>query len=74
MPQVSLYIDERTLKRIQTAAKTENLSLSRYVSQKLRATLEDEWPDNYSDLFGSVTDPSFGVEPVAAPDARREEL
>lgn len=74
MPQVSLYIDEITLRRIETAAKTEKLSLSKYVSTKLRRSLADEWPDHYDELFGAIEDDSFVVDAPSSPDAQRESL
>ncbi len=74
MPQVSLYIDEITLRRIETAAKTEKLSLSKYVSMKLRRSLADEWPDHYDELFGAIEDDSFVVDAPASPDIHREPL
>ena len=74
MPQVSLYIDEATLKRIAIAAKTEKLSLSKYVSRKLQASVEDQWPEHFGDLFGAITDNSFSRQPVAASDVPREAL
>ncbi|MCK4514502.1 MAG: hypothetical protein KAU31_04545 [Spirochaetaceae bacterium] len=74
MPQVSLYIDEITLRRIETAAKTERLSLSKYVSMKLRKSLADEWPEHYDGLFGAIEDGSFVVETQTVADVRRESL
>jgi len=74
VPQVSLYIDEITLRRIETAAKTEKLSLSKYVSTKLRRSLTDEWPDHYDELFGAIEDDSFVVDAPSSPDAQRESL
>jgi hypothetical protein len=74
MPQVSLYIDEETLKRIEIAAKTERLSLSKYVTLKLRKSLADQWPDRFDELFGSVNDESFSIDPPAASDTAREPL
>lgn len=74
MPQVSLYIDEETLKRIEVAAKTERLSLSKYVSRKLRASLEDRWPEHFDELFGAIDDKSFGVDPILVADIPRESL
>lgn len=38
MPQLSLYIDEKTLKKIETGAKMEHLSISKYVVRKLDKT------------------------------------
>ena len=74
MPQVSLYIDEATLRRIEIAAKTEKLSLSKYVSMKLRKSLADEWPQRYDELFGAIEDDSFVVDSPSTHDAPREAL
>lgn len=59
MPQLSLYIDDRTLKKIELAAKIEKLSLSKYVVKKLNESLVNSWPENYEVLFGSIRDDSF---------------
>ena len=59
MPQLSLYIDEKTLERISLAAKIENISISKFVVKKLSESMNDTWPENYGDLFGSISDESF---------------
>lgn len=69
MPQLSLYIDERTLKRLQTAAKLENVSVSKYVVRKLSETMDTSWPENYQKLFGAVEDETFEVDREASFDA-----
>lgn len=69
MPQLSLYIDERTLKRLQTAAKLENVSVSKYVVRKLSETMDTSWPENYQQLFGAIDDETFRVERVPSFDA-----
>ena len=74
MPQVSIYIDEETYQRIVIAAKTEKVSLSKFVTRKLRHSLEDTWPVNYDRLFGAIDDPDFGVPPPQAEDSPREQL
>lgn len=74
MPQVSLYLDEKTLRRIEVAATTEGLSLSKYVARKLRSSLDDEWPAHFGDLFGAIDDDTYAVDRVSAADAPREEL
>lgn len=61
MPQLSLYIDEKTLKKISLAAKIENLSLSKFVVKKLNESIHDSWPENYGNLFGSISDESFST-------------
>ena len=62
MPQLSLYIDKDTLKKLETAAKLERLSISKYVVQKLNESLNKAWPKNYRNLFGSIKDESFNVQ------------
>lgn len=76
MPQLSLYIDEETLRKLETAAKLENLSISKYVVQKLNETMSASWPNGYADLFGSIRDDSFDVTPPPefSTDSPREAL
>ena len=76
MPQLSLYIDEETLKRIEAGADAENLSLSKYVVKKLKQSIRDRWPENFSQLYGSIQDDTFIIpeEIDFSKDSRREEL
>ncbi len=76
MPQLSLYIDETTLKKIETAAKFEQVSISKYVVRKLNESMSKSWPENYQDLYGSVADESFIAERTKdfSDDILREEL
>ena len=59
VPQLSLYIDAETLKKISLAAKIENLSVSKFVVKKLNESMHDSWPTKYEELFGSITDETF---------------
>ncbi|MAT57955.1 MAG: hypothetical protein K8F60_15455 [Melioribacteraceae bacterium] len=59
MPQISLYIDKETLNKIEIAAKSENSSISKWVSTKIKKSIENKWPDNYFSLFGKLRDDSF---------------
>ncbi len=59
MPQLSLYIDEKTLKNVEKAAKTEHVSISKWVCGKLKKSFNEDWPENYFNLFGSISDDSF---------------
>ncbi len=76
MPQVSLYVSESILKKIETAAKLEKKSISKWVSEKLDETLKRTWPRTFSDLFGSIQDDTFDVDAGAysAKDTPRETL
>jgi hypothetical protein len=59
MPQISLYIDELTMKRIENAAKEQHVSISGWVARQLRARLEAIYPPRFEELFGSVVDKTF---------------
>jgi len=59
MPQLSLYIDELTLKKIELAAKIEHLSISKFVVKKINESLHDSWPDGFEMLFGAISNDSF---------------
>jgi len=76
MPQISLYIDADILNKIEAAAKIDNKSISKWVSEKLRESFENNWPTNYKNLFGCIDDDTFNVEntQVFSTDAKRESL
>jgi hypothetical protein len=59
MPQLSIYLDETALKKVEKAAKLKNVSVSRWVRESLIRSLENEWPENFFELFGSIRDDSF---------------
>jgi len=59
MPQLSLYIDEDILHKIEKAAKIEKVSISKWVSSKLKNILNNSWPKSYFELFGSICDKTF---------------
>ena len=59
MPQISLYVDENTLKQIEKAAILENKSISKWVSSKLKSSLHNKWPEEYFNLFGTIKDNTF---------------
>ncbi|MDX9802111.1 MAG: toxin-antitoxin system, antitoxin component [Spirochaetia bacterium] len=76
MPQLSLYIDEITLRKIELAARIEKTSISRLVVKKLNESFQDKWPENFDKLFGSVNDKNFDIPDELAYDSdlKREEL
>ncbi len=76
MPQLSLYIDDETLSKIETAAKINRTSISKWVSERLKESLANSWPENYASLFGSIDDDSFNTEKRKdfSNDSKREEL
>ncbi len=40
MPQISLYIDEPTLKKVENAALREHVSISKWVAEQIRARVD----------------------------------
>lgn len=76
MPQVSLYIDKDTLKKIELAAKKENVSISHWVRDRIETSLSTDWPKDFFDLWGSIPDPSFRIPKKVGfkSDASREKL
>jgi len=76
MPQISLYIDKPTLKKVETMAKREKKSISKWVRLRIKKSMEKTWPENYFSLFGSMTDKKFIrlKEREFKNDAHREEL
>ena len=69
MPQISLYIDEETLKKIEKAAKKEHVSISKWVGNNIKRTFKSEYPENYFDLYGSVKDETMVAEDRAVYNA-----
>ncbi len=59
MPQISLYIDQETLDKIENAAKREHLSISKWVAEQIRSRVQPTYPTAFENLFGSVEDETF---------------
>lgn len=59
MPQLSLYLDQETLKKIELAAKREKVSISQWVKGKIQDSFEKKWPDHFFELYGSIDDTTF---------------
>jgi hypothetical protein len=74
MPQLSLYIDRETLKKIDKSAKLEHTSISKWVGKSIRKFLNEEYPADYFTLFGSISDPSLKVQKSVSfsDDSKRE--
>jgi len=62
MPQVSLYIDKETLSKIEELARKNKTSLSKWVGNRLKRLIKEDYPEDFFSTFGSINDDSF-VEP-----------
>jgi hypothetical protein len=76
MAQLTLYVDDETRTKIESAAKSAKLSVSAWVTRTLRTTLEDSWPENYFELLGSLADSDLERprELSSRHDVRREPM
>ena len=59
MAQLTLYIDEGTLRKIESAAKRERTSISQWVKNRIVRVLSNKWPENYFNLMGSLRKEKF---------------
>ena len=76
MGQVTIYLDDDTEKRAKKAARSEGVSLSKWIASALRAKTTTAWPREVLDLEGAWPDfPEIHeLRRAVLPDARREEL
>lgn len=76
MPQISLYIDEATLRKVEGAAARQHVSISKWVAEQIRAKVEPVFPKDFESLFGSISDESFSrpIELNPGSDSPREQF
>lgn len=76
MAQLTIYLDERVRKRIETAARKAKSSVSQWVKERLEDALDKDWPKDYFELFGSLANDNLErpSQLDLADDVRREKL
>ena len=76
MPQLSLYVDADLLKKIESAAKMADTSISRWVRDSLVGAMSETWPQGYFDVFGSLAETDLARPPQGQldDDVAREAL
>lgn len=76
MPQISLYVDQNTLEKIEQSAGEHNTSISKWVGEIIKKSLKDEYPKGFFDLFGSAKDDTMVRPPQidSSADIKREEI
>ena len=75
MAQLTIYLDEKSVHRIEEAAEAEKTSVSKWIKMRLIHSLESDWPSGYFEkVFGSLNDEDFPEisQPSFEKDARRE--
>jgi hypothetical protein len=63
MPQVSLYVDADTLKKVETRAQQEHISVSKWVGKTLKKSIKEEYPEGFSKLCGVLNGKEFEIPP-----------
>ena len=56
MSQLTIYLDDESIRKIESAAALEKSSVSKWVKNRLVQSLENQWPANYFGLFGSLAE------------------
>lgn len=77
MGQVTIYLDEGTLRKVKQAARGAHQSFSKWVKLHLEGTCRPTWPQHYFELFGSLAkEGSFKrpKQPSLSLDVRRQAL
>jgi len=76
MAQVTLYLDEETIKRLRRAARASGLSQSRWLAELVREKTARQWPDAVRELAGAWGDFPEAAElrRTAGRDVKRERL
>ena len=59
MGQLSVYIDDETLKKVEEAAKSQNISVSKWITSRIKKSFQTSWDEDFFSLFGSIKDESF---------------
>ena len=76
MGQVTIYLDGATEKKARAAARSEGVSLSKWIVGHIERGAPTEWPAYFRDLAGSWPDAPT-VEQIRAPygrDTKRSRL
>ena len=56
MAQMAIYIDDQLAERLEKAVKTSGKSKSKWVTEAIRRSLQDKWPEGFFELAGKWED------------------
>ncbi len=66
MSQLTIYLDEASMKDVRKSAKRENVSVSLWARRRLSEAIRHTWPRDYFVLFGSLRDSDLTRPPQDA--------
>lgn len=77
MGQVTIYLDNETENKLKKAAKSSQLSVSKWVAGVIEEKIQTEWPQDIVTLVGSWKNDFPPIEEIRSDmghDSHREEL
>lgn len=76
MAQLTIYLDESSLKAIKQKAKKERTSVSRWTRKRLIESLDLDWDEDYFDVLGALSESDLRrpEQPRTPGDVRREKI
>lgn len=77
MGQVTIYLDNEIENQMKTAAKTNHLSVSKWVAKIIKDKVSTQWPQDIVNLAGSWKNDFPTLEEIRstlAVDSNREEM
>jgi len=57
MPQLAIYLDEKTAKKLDQVVQATGKSRSKWVADLIKTRLQDNWPEGFFDLAGAWEGP-----------------
>ncbi|MCU0285619.1 MAG: hypothetical protein MUF15_04390 [Acidobacteria bacterium] len=76
MTQISIQLDDGTLKMLKSTAKRSHTTVTDWIKDRIYRGLKQEWPEDYFSIFGSLDEDDL-CEPLEIPlsfQSSREEL
>lgn len=77
MGQVTIYLDDETENKLKEAAKSGQISVSKWVANMIKGQVKTEWPQDVVDLAGSWQEDFPSLEQIRSDqgqDSQREKL
>ncbi len=77
MGQITIYLDNETETKLKKTAKSNHLSVSKWVAGIINEKIENEWPQYIVDLVGCWKNDFPSLDEIRSnigQDSRREEL
>lgn len=56
MPQITIYLDEKTEKKMKAITKSIKISQSKWITYLIKEKLRDDWPESILNLSGAWKD------------------